>query len=52
MCDDGYVGRVPMCDEKKNNCDHEWNKFYVHKLGELQECQKCNIIVRSGQDKT
>lgn len=51
--DEGYMKfaetALLLNNDKNNNCDHKWNKFYVHKLGEFQECQKCNICVRSGQ---
>jgi len=46
--DEGYMkfAETMLVLNKDNNCDHEWNKVYVHKLGEFQECQKCNICVR------
>jgi hypothetical protein len=52
--DKGYVQFTEILflnNDKNNNCDHEWNKFPVHKLGEFQECRKCNILVRGENDK-
>jgi hypothetical protein len=49
--DEGYMklAETALLLNKENNCDHEWHKFYVYKLGDFQECQKCNICVRAGQ---
>ncbi|MGA9152561.1 MAG: hypothetical protein WBZ36_18445 [Candidatus Nitrosopolaris sp.] len=53
--DEGYMKfaetMLLLNNDNNNNCDHEWNKFPVYKLGEFQECLKCNIVVRAGQDK-
>lgn len=52
--DEGYMklAESALLLNTENNCDHEWNtSFYVYKLGEFQECLKCNIVVPAGQDK-
>jgi hypothetical protein len=31
----------------KDNCSHTWEKIYLHKVGDLYLCRKCNSMVRS-----
>lgn len=31
----------------KDNCPHTWEKIYLHKVGDLYHCRKCNSIVGS-----
>ena len=31
----------------KDNCSHTWDKIYLHKVGDLNLCRKCNSMVRS-----
>ena len=36
--------------EKSKNCIHEWKIRYVHKIGDLYFCPKCDAIVASPRD--
>jgi len=31
----------------KDSCSHTWEKVYLHKVGDLYLCRKCNSMVRS-----
>jgi hypothetical protein len=52
LIDDGYS---QFCESmlntkrKSNNddCSHTWEKIYLHKVGDLYLCRKCDRIVRS-----
>jgi hypothetical protein len=53
--DEGYLRVAKMMLElnqkRDNNCDHEWNKVRMHKLGELRLCKKCETFVSSLEEK-
>jgi len=41
-----------LLPKPNNNCTHTWEKIYLHKVGDLFLCRKCNGIDRSPEHQS